>query len=154
MLPRHALQLQSSHVMILGHKYYMAISQSTHCHDPGTHTLQSTHVTILEHILQGNYSDIHITRQLQSTHGMILGHITRQLQWHTYYKATTVNPCHDPGTHAFQGNYSHSCKPLIHWLDSDLLAVRSPALSACRSLACTSCDVKGTSMPMPPDSVV
>ena len=90
MLPRHALQLQSSHVMILGHKYYMAISQSTHCHDPGTHTLQSTHVTILEHILQGNYSDIHITRQLQSTHGMILGHtlqgnysdihITRQLQ--------------------------------------------------------------------------
>ena len=86
----HALQLQSTHVMILGHIYCMAVSQSTHCHDPGTHTLQSTHVTILGHILQGIYSDTHITRQLQSTHGMILGHtlqgnysdiyITRQLQ--------------------------------------------------------------------------
>ena len=93
MLLGHALQLQSTHVMILGHKY-MAISHSqpivmilgyTHYRQ-----LQSTHVTILGHILQGNYSDTHITRQLQSTHGMILGHtlqgnysdihITRQLQ--------------------------------------------------------------------------
>ena len=156
MLMGHALQLQSTHVMILGHIYCMAVSQPivmilghTHyrqlvnpCHNPGTH----------------------ITRHLQwHTHYKAITinpwhdpgtHITRQLQWHIYYKATTVNPCHDPGMHAFQGNYSHSCKPLIHWLDSDLLAVRSPALSACRSLACTSCDVKGTNMPMPPDSVV
>lgn len=66
MLLGHALQLQSTHVMILGHKY-MAISHSqpivmilgyTHYRQ-----LQSTHVTILGHILQGNYSDTHITRQ-------------------------------------------------------------------------------------------
>ena len=90
--------------MILGHKYFMAItvtvnplswSWDTHI----TRQLQSTHVTILGHTYCTAITVTHYKAITVHPCHDLGTHVTRQLQWHTYYKAITV-------THTLQGNYS------------------------------------------------
>lgn len=89
----HALQLQSTHVMILGHIYCMAVSQSTHCHDPGTHTLQAISQPMSQS-WDTYYKAFTVTHTLQGNYNQPMA-----WSWDTHYKAITV-------TYILQGNYS------------------------------------------------